>query len=377
MKRIILGAVIACAVTLSILSPAQGTDYKLSRATAPQRILGPTSTVDSLYVTFRNPSWRDKKGNRHMGQLHGLMSRKWVDIYDQTSTGRLINHHVLLTPGRRGTSDNCGLHPVGSIQVDPKNPNHLWTLYHGEQAAPIDRPNCHHPDHHTRWRIFYMQSRDGGHTWTKGKRVITQDSGLVNRDGHWYYACDDTGSPRLVRKGDYVYVLYRACNRLSSEHRRMSIARSKVSQLGRPGTWHKYYNGAWKQGGIGGRQSGIAHLPENARGISWNTTLNEYINVSVNTAGATLYASHDLLHWTFVKTLYTTGTGVGVWHAPCVPGTQSERTQTKVYGYGAIIGTDGSSAHSGRSFWIYYMYKPAHKCFTDRYLERRLVTIGR
>ena len=58
------------------------------------------------------------------------------------------------------------------------------------------------------------------------------------------------------------------------------------------------------------------------------------------------------------------------WHQPC-----GRRGLPVAYGYGSIVGLTGSSSTSGRSFWVYYMKKPAGKCFDSRILYRRKITL--
>ena len=58
------------------------------------------------------------------------------------------------------------------------------------------------------------------------------------------------------------------------------------------------------------------------------------------------------------------------WHQPC-----GRRGLPVAYGYGSIVGLNGSSSTSGQSFWVYYMKKPDGKCFDSRFLYRRKVTL--
>ena len=336
----------------------------LQRSTvgAPQKILGPSGYVDSLYSTVR-----DSKG-----RLHGYLSNYKVMWYDQRADGSLTNGRLVLSGGRRGSVDQCGVHPAGTIYKDPAAPRSHWiTFYHAERSAPVDGGKCNHWDQHTRWSIVRMETFNGGRTWLKRGQVITQDSALMRTPaGRWAYQTDDAGSPRLVISGNFMYLFYRAANRASSGEREMTIARARLESKGAPGAWTKFHNGAFTEPGLGGQSSDLPGLPAEARGISYNSHLDRWVAVRVNVSGTYLFRSTDLMNWTALDQVVETGLTESAWHKPC-----GRKGLPVTYGYGSIIGRNGSSSTSSKSFWVYYMKKPAGKCFTDRFLYRRLVTL--
>jgi hypothetical protein len=71
-----------------------------------------------------------------------------------------------------------------------------------------------------------------------------------------------------------------------------------------------------------------------------------------------------------VEQIVSTGRTESAWHKPC-----GRKGLPVAYGYGSIVGLDGSSSTSSKSFWLYYMKKPDGRCFTDRFLYRRRVTL--
>ena len=59
---------------------------------------------------------------------------------------------------------------------------------------------------------------------------------------------------------------------------RIHLARSRLADGGRPGTWYKYYQGTFTQPGLGGLSTPIdpaGHL--NRSWVSYNTYLNSYL----------------------------------------------------------------------------------------------------
>jgi len=359
--RSLLAALLAGSLVL-LLAPGPTEAATTVTVGTPQKIYGPSGYVDSLYATVRN----------HKGQLQGYLSNTKVMWFDQRANGTLKNGRVVMAGGKRGSVDQCGVHPVGTIYKDPAAPRSHWiTFYHAERSAPVDRGRCNHWDQHTRWSIVRMESFNGGRSWLKRGQVITQDSALMRTAaGNWSYKTDDAGSPRLVIDGSFMYLYFRAANRASGGERAMTIARASLRSKGKAGDWKKFFNGAFTEPGLGGQSSGLAGLPDQARGISFNTYLNRWVAVHVNITGAYLYESTDLLNWTLVEQIVSTGLTESAWHKPC-----GRRGLPVAYGYGSIVGLDGSSSTSSKSFWLYYMKKPAGKCFTDRYLFRRRVTL--
>lgn len=356
MRKIILAILMALAVVLCLAPTANASGYSIGK---PEKILGPSGIVDSLYATVSNGSG-----------LHGYMSNTEVYWFDQRKDGSLANQRLILGPGGTGSVDQCGVHPVGTIYKDSANRSHWITFYHAERGAPVDNGHCNHHDGHTRWTIVRMESFDSGKTWQKGKQVITQDSSLLSKDGVWSYHTDDAGSPHLVIKGSYMYLFYRAVPD-HDQPQRMSIARATLASKGVPGAWHKWYIDGYSQPGLGGKQTPIIGLPKAARGISYNTYLNRYISVVVDAEGIKLYKATDstLRNWTFLHRLVYFGSTSG-WGMTC------SSTMPVAYGYGSIIGQYGDGARSGQKFWVYYMKKPYGECFDHRYLYRRLVTLG-
>jgi hypothetical protein len=355
-------------VTLVALAAGTSAAFGAQTATGttispPEKMLGPSGRIDSVFATVR-----DQHG------LHAYLSNKEAYWYDQRADGSLHNPRRILSGGGPGSVDQCGVHPVGTIYKDPAARRSHWIgFYHAERGAPADDGRCHHPQKHTRWTIVRMETFNGGRTWHKGDQVITQDKALLSENGVWSYRKDDAGSPRLVIRGRYMYLFYRAVNRLSGFRQEMSIARAPVSSKGRAGKWKKWHNGAYSEPGLGGQQSPISGLPAQARGISYNSHVGEYLAVRVDITGIELFRTigRDLLVWQPYERLWSTGLTHSSWGQEC-----GRRGTPVAYGYGSIIGLNGSSSESGRRFWVYYMKKPDGKCFDTRYLFRRLVKLA-
>ncbi|MFL9678450.1 RICIN domain-containing protein [Streptomyces sp. KL110A] len=111
--------------------------------------------------------------------------------------------------------------------------------------------------------IDYAVSKDQGRTWTVKDHVITSPYSTDRGDtaafpGQTYHY--GTGDPRLFADtaSGYFYVFYgsRIVNKGGGWAAFYGhVARAPISGKMAPGTWRKWYDGAWTQPGVGGRES--------------------------------------------------------------------------------------------------------------------------
>ncbi|MHA7985617.1 RICIN domain-containing protein [Rathayibacter sp. CAU 1779] len=113
--------------------------------------------------------------------------------------------------------------------------------------------------------IDFAVSKDHGHTWTIEGHAITSPYSTTRGDTaafpqQTYYYGD--GDPRLYvdTASGYFYVYYgsRVVNKGGGwvafyEH----VARAPIAGKMATGSWQKYYDGSWKQPGVGGKESNL------------------------------------------------------------------------------------------------------------------------
>ncbi|MER7753828.1 RICIN domain-containing protein [Kitasatospora sp. NPDC097643] len=113
--------------------------------------------------------------------------------------------------------------------------------------------------------IDYAVSTDQGHTWTIKDQVITSPYSTARGDTTAFpnqtYDYGD-GDPRLFvdTASGYFYVTYgsRIVDKGGSwGNFRAHVARAPIAGKMAPGTWQKWYDGAWSQPGTGGRESTV------------------------------------------------------------------------------------------------------------------------
>jgi len=226
---------------------------------------------------------------------------------------------------------------IEAVWKDPKT-GILYGWYHHEPknlpCAPRTAP-----------KIGAIISQDNGTTW--------KDQGFVLENGYPIDTSYDNGffvggngdfHVILDRGKKYFYFLFSNYGGPVSEQG-IGLARSSFKNKGQPGTVFKYFNGSWKEGGLGGQVTPIFPTPTGWKGpdtfdcywgpsIHWNTYLKQYVVVLNRTirhgwAGDAIYIAYsdDLFHWTAPKPFYR-ATGEFDWY-PLIIGIKKNETDTR------------------------------------------------
>jgi hypothetical protein len=150
------------------------------------------------------------------------------------------------------------------------------------------------------------RSSDNGRSWTPQGVVLSGDDPkptsepTANQPG--------VGEPGTVVANGYIYMVYfYHPNFPVDKHVQdfLQIARAPVASDGAPGSWMKYYDGAWEQPGIGGKGSTILPI-DVASGITnpgmvwpvFSTYLNAFVLMFLANEGWFFATSTDLITWT-------------------------------------------------------------------------------
>jgi hypothetical protein len=316
-------------------------------------VRGPDSATDSPFSTLTGDPIRAYVAN----------GRTWGFSGTSLDTLRPEEGHVM-DKGPKGMFDACGawLHSTwrdGSV---------IRGWYHAESPTPA----CNANDWITRRSIAYAESHDGGKTFVKPNypqnQVITVPSGYTRPNQ------DDEGAPCVIRVGDFFHMYF-----LSNHHPkglRIYLARSRVSDGGKPGTWFKYHDGRFNQPGIGGESSPLTerYTDLSRSWVSFNEHLNSYMGFgSVRNKGKkegySFSFSPDGIHWKASPHMLLSAKGE--W------GNKRRGQDSEEFtGYLSLISTSGYSDRIGSVFWLYYLYvNPGEKLSGGRYLVRRKIKI--
>ncbi|WP_307787185.1 RICIN domain-containing protein [Streptomyces musisoli] len=290
------GGTVAAAVALVLggatASPAQ---------TAPPTDAGYTVTVGTP-VPFTHPTdtpatpYLDRDGTFHYQQsaaLYGADDPRVWDFYtgkdfDSATYDKKLSEAVNpADPADRNddTTRRCNNSPTGraatyapsgsgyaqknycdlsGVWVDPDTGD-WYGLVHNEFTPQPFGDGLHYD------AIDYAVSTDRGRTWTIRDHAITSPYSTKRADTtafpHQTYSYGD-GDQRLFvdTASGYFYVYYgsRIVDKSGGwkafyEH----VARAPIAAKMAPGSWRKWYDGAWSQPGTGGRESNIVPVDAN------------------------------------------------------------------------------------------------------------------
>ncbi|MFE2275157.1 RICIN domain-containing protein [Streptomyces lavendulae] len=258
----------------------------------------------------------DKDGTFYYQQSHALYGasdpRKWTfytgtDFDSATRSGR-ISDAVDPADSRDRNNDTtwrCNNSPTGvestsppagsgysqrnfcdltGVWVDPDTGD-WYGLVHNE-FTPQPFGDSSHFD-----GIDYAVSTDQGRTWSVKDHVITSPYGTARGDTTAFpqqtYHYGD-GDPRLFADtaSGYFYVFYgsRIVDKGSGwKTFHAHVARAPIADRMAPGSWRKWYDGAWSQPGVGGRESNMVPA-DSASATGYTPADREYDPATTGTA---------------------------------------------------------------------------------------------
>ena len=250
-----------------------------------QRLIGPTGEGDNPYFS-----------ERRNGKLFGYFGTSRTLEWRSNNNTRLTHARVIIPRGQPGRFDDCGAWRNGSVQK--LTARHWIGFYHAEGSTPGN--GCDAYDTTNVDRMAMVETTNAGRTWRRPNypnNVVLTGEGATASGGK-----ANASGGRTVRVGDYYYAFFRTARGAQPGESGIHIARSKVSDRGKPGTWKKYYCTSpvigtpvcsWSQPGIGGKSTPIGGLSEKARYVVWNSTLNRWIGLdATGRIGFRMFASH-------------------------------------------------------------------------------------
>ena len=148
------------------------------------------------------------------------------------------------------------------------------------------------------------RSADNGLTWTRQGVVLSGSDPKPNSVGT---AQPGVSEPGTIVANGYIYMFFQYVPDQDSEPEAPSViqvARAPVATDGAPGSWTKYYNGAWGEPGLAGRGAAIVATGKGSgctRPVqvwpAFSTYLNAYVLTFLCNQGWFYSTSTDLVTW--------------------------------------------------------------------------------
>lgn len=191
-----------------------------------------------------------------------LSTRPWSFYVVNTNTTVLMQGptfeaatpvgNVLMPPG--GTAFDSSYAGVSSVYYcKPKK--ELLAFYHAEDNSGMEKIPYNATLTCALWSVGLAVSVDGGITLTKIGQVLASKEAKNPKATDMRGIGDVSVCPDHTNK--YLYAYYTDLSPQPKRYARVCMARSRISDGGRPGTWRKYYETDFKEPGLGGLESDI------------------------------------------------------------------------------------------------------------------------
>lgn len=239
---------------------------------------------------------------------------------------------------------------IEAALVDPENETNVHAYMHREHGWMVNGDYFYHG------YITYQLSTDSGHEFRPWPNAGNfNDSFIIASAGPWREntpANSGTGPHWSVVNGDYIYLYYQdnyAINATGQPCIANVVARSLLSDRGRPGTWTKYFNGGWTEPGMGGNASALPGLA--GAKMVWMSKAQVWLAVGYSGA---LSVSNDGLEWLELPSTLIPPQG------PTSNRSDYFQFPNWYYYTSLIPGYGGTTFYENEdSLWLYYLFTPA------------------
>lgn len=256
----------------------------------------------------------------------------------------------VLEPGPAGSFDN-GYAGIYGAWRDPQS-GEIRAIYHAEDQEGMktfeNGVNGYYAS------VGLAISGDGGGTFRKAGRILS-GSRPKSAAGRPDQGCAE---PALVEEEShrFLYCYFTDHTRLNGGGVQIGLARSPIAEKGAPGTWMKYYEGAFSEPGLGGKETHVVVAQPAADAlfpnVTWSKGLGKYVMV------------YNILYYADLQAGQTAKGGIfaafstdGIqWSSPqlLVHGLSIAQPDREVLWHPAIV-WDDASQFTG---WLVYSYSP-------------------
>jgi len=324
-------------LTFAVAEPAHASDTLCVdclqvRVGPPVVVRGPLpDELDAPFAAVKLPS----------GSFRGFSANGTTYAINGTTLEDMSGpRQPVLKAGEPGSRSECGRW-LTSIA---RSGNTLMGLVHQER-------DCDYDQGRTDKSMAMASSADDGLTWTDLGTIIT------GRDAPQPSANSGEGDCTMADGGDGY--LYAYCLRASDWQ--TIVARAATSD---PTSWHKFYEGTWREPGLGGNATAIGFI---GPGIGYMPQPGWVAAVTVDPwfGGVRLSLSADKVSFVDLGQPLVTIDGSD-WHRPA---------ETDLIAYPTILNPATGSNAVGARFVLSYVYVPPRKGFESRYLVEQEVSL--
>jgi hypothetical protein len=219
-----------------------------------------------------------ENGPAHLQFLFQVVNDTYVvngtDFKHLTSAGKVLG------PGEPGEFDNAGAGVGTTIRFNGK----LYGFYEGRDREGDLPANEQAGFKGVYCSVGLAESDDGGSTWTKKGQIIK--SAKPKEWSDWSgQSVRGVGSPAGIidPSSTYVHLYYVGFSGLAGGTAQICMARAALSKgPPLPGNWEKFYNGAFTEAGLGGKETSVVdsyaeHAASMYPHVTYSKRLNKYV----------------------------------------------------------------------------------------------------
>ena len=251
----------------------------------------------------------------------------WAEFENYRSTGKsqFVEDQTKFDPiksvfGRRGNFDSWDNGGSWLMSVFRESGDNFIGFYHAEDHW------YPHTSNDIAWKsLAVTYSSDKGKTWSTGNQIITSPTAKP-------------ATPTWGGSGDCCVVWDHINNRWMCYYQEHNILMAVSTEpKGAPGTWKKYYNGAFTEDGLGGQHTrlpGLENAPGGNPSVHWNTYLEKWVMVWHGWSPPKIYlsVSEDGVHWDEPKSIIVSSISGRAWYPTIIGSTDVEAGQiAKIY----------------------------------------------
>lgn len=309
------------------------TDCITVRVGPPTVVRGPfPDELDAPFAALRLPD----------GTFRGFSANGATYAIEGASLADMAGpRRAVLEPGAPGSLSDCGRWLTSILRMGDR----VLGLVHQEG-------NCDYNEGRTHKSMAIATSSDDGLTWTEPETIIT------GRDAPQAATITGEGDCTMVDGRDGF--LYAYCLRNSDWQ--TIVARAPASD---PTVWHKYYDGAWSEPGLGGNATAIGFIGPSAGYLEqpgWVATL----ATDRWFGGLRLAVSSDKVSFADLDEPLLAIDDTN-WDRPA---------DTDLSVYSTVLNPEDGSNAVNQRFVLAYIYVPPGKGFESRYLVEHEVTLS-
>jgi len=164
----------------------------------------------------------------------------------------------VLIPGKKSEFDN-GYSGITSTVYD-KKAKRLLAFYHAEDQVGMPKVSYNKDIQGAYWSIGMAVLNDGSRTFTKVGQILSPSVKKADVTHNHQGIGDVCVIADSTNK--YLYAYFTDLTRKKkSKPAKVGMARCRIADGGRPGSWYKFYNGGFTEKGLGGMESPVVLPP--------------------------------------------------------------------------------------------------------------------